>query len=60
MGASIDVMKRDAALMRGEGPTVMGSVKHGDGVDDIIQNIEMAIKDAGVSISAVGGGKSKN
>jgi len=35
VGASIDVMKRDAALMRGDGPTVFGSVKYGIGVNDI-------------------------
>ena len=47
VGASIDVMKRDAALMRGEGPTVMGSVKHGDGIDEIITCIEKAVEKAG-------------
>jgi urease accessory protein len=35
VGASIDIMKRDAALMRGEGPTVFAHVKHGVGVDEI-------------------------
>ena len=47
VGASVDVMKRDAALMRGKGPTVMGSVKHGDGVDEIIAHIEKAVDESG-------------
>ncbi len=47
VGASIDVMKRDAGLMRGKGPTVMGSVKHGDGIDEIIAFIEEAVEESG-------------
>ena len=42
VGASLDVMKRDAALMRGEGPTIFAQVKHGVAVDDIIAHIDKA------------------
>ena len=44
VGASIDIMKRDSAIMRGDGPTVFGSVKHGVGVSQIIEHIEKAFK----------------
>ena len=44
VGASIDIMKRDSAIMRGDGPTVFGSVKHGVGVSEIINHIEKAFK----------------
>lgn len=39
VGASLEVMERDAKLMRGEGPTVFCAVKHGKGVDDIMSHI---------------------
>ena len=39
-------MKRDAALMRGDGPTVFAAVKHGEGMADICANILSAQKDA--------------
>jgi urease accessory protein len=39
VGASLEVMERDAKLMRGDGPTVFCAVKHGKGVDDIIGHI---------------------
>ena len=42
VGASIDIMKRDAAIMRGTGPTVFGSVKHGVGIEEIISHIDHA------------------
>ncbi len=32
-------MRRDALKMRGAGPTVFASVKHGDGLDAIIGEI---------------------
>ncbi|KAG8860894.1 hypothetical protein FRB96_003629 [Tulasnella sp. 330] len=35
VGASLDVMARDSAKMRDNGPTVFASVKHGKGVDQI-------------------------
>lgn len=40
VGASIDVMRRDAKVMRGDGPTVFAQVKHGPGVDEIASCIE--------------------
>lgn len=53
VGASLEVMERDANNMRmgidmdGEsGPTVFASVKNGDGVQDIIQNILKGFNDA--------------
>ncbi len=36
VGASLDVMARDAARMRGAGPTVFASLKSGQGVDEVI------------------------
>lgn len=36
VGASLDVMKADAAKMRGDLPVVFASLKHGKGVDDIV------------------------
>ena len=39
VGASLDVMDRDAKLMRGDGPTVFASVKNFVGVPDIIDHI---------------------
>ncbi|WP_411891102.1 urease accessory protein UreG [Yoonia sp. SDW83-1] len=37
VGASLDVMARDAARMRGELPVVFASLRHGDGVDQVIR-----------------------
>jgi urease accessory protein len=39
VGASLEVMRRDAAKMRDGGPTVFTSVKHNDGVDAVIDLI---------------------
>mmetsp|Transcript_50680 Transcript_50680/g.151636 ORF Transcript_50680/g.151636 Transcript_50680/m.151636 type:complete len:288 (+) Transcript_50680:68-931(+) len=39
VGADIEVMRRDARAMRGEGPTVFAAVKHGVGLPEIEQNI---------------------
>lgn len=39
VGASLDVMDRDAKLMRGGGPTVFASVKNFEGVPDIVDHI---------------------
>jgi urease accessory protein len=49
VGADLDVMKRDAKTMRGEeGPTILASVKHNEGVDEIkdfiLEHYEKAIK----------------
>ncbi|KAL9938869.1 hypothetical protein V8E36_002588 [Tilletia maclaganii] len=47
VGADLDVMRRDADKMRDGGPVVFAAVKHGDGVDDVIQHILQARKEAG-------------
>jgi urease accessory protein len=39
VGADLEVMSRDAKRMRGEGPIVFAQVKHGPGVDEIIEHI---------------------
>ncbi len=39
VGADLSVMERDAKLMREAGPFIMGSVKHGRGVDQVIDHI---------------------
>jgi len=39
VGADLEVMARDARKMRGEGPFVFAQVKHGVGVDKIIDHI---------------------
>ena len=40
------VMKRDAKIMRGIGPTVFAQVKHDIGVDKILEFIDQAYGDA--------------
>ena len=40
VGASLDVMDRDARKMRGERPFVFSNLKTGDGLDEIIRFIE--------------------
>lgn len=40
VGASLDVMESDTRKMRGERPFVMGSVKSGQGLDQVIAFIE--------------------
>ncbi|ORY20754.1 P-loop containing nucleoside triphosphate hydrolase protein [Naematelia encephala] len=39
VGASLDVMRRDAAKMRDNGPTLFTSVRNNDGVSDVIEAI---------------------
>jgi urease accessory protein len=39
VGADLEVMARDAKRMRGDGPVVFAQVKHGPGVDAIIEHI---------------------
>lgn len=39
VGADLSVMERDTKKMRGEGPFVFAQVKHGTGVDEIIEHI---------------------
>jgi urease accessory protein len=40
VGASLEIMEADARKMRGERPFVMGSVKAGQGLDQVIAFIE--------------------
>ncbi|KAG8743337.1 hypothetical protein FRC10_012216 [Ceratobasidium sp. 414] len=49
VGASLDVMARDAAAIRDGGPTVFAAVKHGKGVDDVIELILGAWRASGAS-----------
>jgi len=42
VGSSLEVMKRDAAMMRGAGPVVFGQVKFGPGVDEVLGHVERA------------------
>ncbi len=39
VGASLEVMERDAKKMRGEGPFVFSNIKRGDGVEKIVNFI---------------------
>ncbi|GMF41403.1 unnamed protein product [Phytophthora fragariaefolia] len=39
VGADLDVMNRDAKLMRGEGPTVFSQINKGKGVEEIIDQV---------------------
>ena len=48
VGAKMEVMERDAKLMRGSGPTIFAQVKHGVGISEIIENIQDALKMAGI------------
>ncbi|HZR17380.1 MAG TPA: urease accessory protein UreG [Verrucomicrobiae bacterium] len=42
VGADLSVMKRDAIKMRGDGPFVFAQVKHGKGMDEIIEHVQHA------------------
>ena len=55
VGASLEVMRRDAAKMREGGPTLFTSVRNNDGVRDVMDAVLGAWKASG----AVGKGKSK-
>ncbi|MCJ1253927.1 hypothetical protein MMC24_001741 [Lignoscripta atroalba] len=47
VGADLGVMERDARRMRDGGPTIFAVVKHGKGVDDIVNLIISAWKGSG-------------
>jgi urease accessory protein len=53
VGADLDVMARDAARMRGEGPTVFAQVTHGVGVDSIATHILSAWRAAVIALAVV-------
>ncbi|KAG9008748.1 hypothetical protein FRB94_012972 [Tulasnella sp. JGI-2019a] len=57
VGASLDVMARDSAKMRDNGPTVFASVKHGKGVDQIQDLILSAWSEATGTPKRKGKGK---
>lgn len=44
VGASLDVMRRDAGAMRGDLPFVFSNLKDGTGVDEIVAWIEQRLK----------------
>jgi len=46
VGSDLDVMDRDAKMMRGDGPTVFAAVRHGRGVDEIARHILKAQEEA--------------
>ncbi|RKP26812.1 urease accessory protein UreG [Syncephalis pseudoplumigaleata] len=52
VGADLDVMRRDAGRMRDHGPTVFASIRHGDGVDEVIELILEAWKQCGAAAAA--------
>ncbi|EJT51234.1 Urease accessory protein ureG [Trichosporon asahii var. asahii CBS 2479] len=52
VGASLDVMRRDSAIMREKGPTLFTSVRKGEGVQDVV--------DAILGAWAASGAKGKN
>jgi urease accessory protein len=39
VGADLDVMRRDARVMRGTGPVVFAQIRHGHGVDEIVRHV---------------------
>ncbi|WVQ95617.1 urease accessory protein UreG [Kwoniella sp. CBS 9459] len=49
VGASLDVMRRDAAAMREGGPTLFTSVRNNDGVRDVIDAILSAWRASGAA-----------
>ncbi|KAI9922408.1 hypothetical protein PsorP6_001533 [Peronosclerospora sorghi] len=44
VGADLNIMDRDAKVMRGEGPTVFSQIHQGKGVDDIVHHVVNAWK----------------
>jgi urease accessory protein len=51
VGASLEVMDRDAARIRDGGPVVFAAVKHDKGVDEIVERILGAWKASGSSVA---------
>lgn len=47
VNASLEVMQRDARLMRGDGPTVFTSIKKDQGVEDVVDLVLGAWRTAG-------------
>ncbi|TPX35004.1 hypothetical protein SmJEL517_g02510 [Synchytrium microbalum] len=49
VGADLSVMDRDAKKMRDEGPTIFAQVKHGKGVDEIVEKILESYRNSGAA-----------
>ena len=47
VGADLEVMKRDSARMRGNGPTVFAQIRHGGGVETIRDHVLAAVENTG-------------
>ena len=45
VGAELSIMERDANSLRGEVPTLLASVIHGDGMDEVEDCVRTAVKD---------------
>jgi urease accessory protein len=54
IGADLSVMERDSAKMRGDGPFILARVKHGEGVNEIIEHVLKAWEDSRKSQSHPG------
>ena len=46
VGADLEVMKRDSARMRGNGPTVFAQIRHGGGVEAIRDHVLAAVENS--------------
>ena len=51
VGASLEVMARDAALMRGDGPVVFAQALHGHGVASVIEHVLGAFRAAAPAVA---------
>jgi len=60
IGADLGVMERDARKIREGGPTIFAQVKHGKGVDHIVDLVLSAWRSCGASaIGATNGAKAE-
>lgn len=44
VGADLSVMERDAAALRGDAPTILASVLHGEGMESVVEWVRSAIE----------------
>ncbi len=44
VGADLSVMERDARALRGEAPTLLAAVLHGDGMDAVVEWVREAVE----------------
>jgi urease accessory protein len=44
VGADLSVMERDAGALRGEAPTLLAAVLHGDGMDAVVEWVREAVE----------------